>query len=365
MSRTLSLAAAALLALGLAACGEDIATMPADEPTAPSASADVQPPAGFRFVGIGHAAIAVPEAWGRNKIRCGATPEEDTYVIDVTTFAACASSRGKNLESVQVYPGDPRFDFEPDRTLAIDGVEAKRMDTTCTTETMGNVETCSGSIYIPAERVQFIAESSTNAAEVDAILERIRILPNQLGVLGLASFQMDDQERSGERYVAALEEAGFRTEVRTKLERGMPTGFVRFADPAPGTMARPGDLVVVTMTGGSSGPADEINVGMNWHDDKGTYSESGLDDQAIRDGATVTLHIGDRIWAYGKSSNDAELAGDFTGTALRPSTWDKDPNKGRSWEAVEAGTSTVTLYISVDGKRYDIGTVTVVVKPGQ
>ena len=104
MSRTLSLAAAALLALGLAACGEDTATMPADEPTAPSASADVQPPAGFRFVGIGHAAIAVPEAWGRNKIRCGATPEEDTYVIDVTAFAACASSRGKGLESVQVYP---------------------------------------------------------------------------------------------------------------------------------------------------------------------------------------------------------------------------------------------------------------------
>jgi hypothetical protein len=89
-----------------------------------------------------------------------------------------------------------------------------------------------GTIYIPSEQVSFHAESSTDKGEVDAILERIRILPDQLGVLGLASFQNQHQEGSGAAYVAALEEAGFRTEVRTTLERGMPSGFVRLSAPS-------------------------------------------------------------------------------------------------------------------------------------
>jgi hypothetical protein len=44
-------------------------------------------------------------------------------------------------------------------------------------------------------------------------------------------------------------------------------------------------------------------------------------------------------------------------------TWKEDPNKGHSWVAAAPGTSTVTLTITVDGEKIELGTVRVVVRP--
>lgn len=366
MAPKLAAVTVAVLALGLMGCGEDAATMPADDPRPVATSAaDATPPAGFRWVGIGHAAIAVLESWPTNRIRCGTTPEADTVIVDVTAVALCASPRKQNLESVQVSPGGPRFDFTADRSFAIDGVSAQRMDTTCTSKTMGDVETCSGSVYLPSEKVQFLAESSTDAAEVDAMLARIRVLPDRIAVPGIRAFSDEGQERGGETYLAALEAAGFRTETRTELRRNLPDGFLLAADPVPGTMARPGDLVTVTVSGGKSGPADELVVEINSSDEAGQYDTPTLTDQQIREGATVTFRVGDRLWAYGSGRHLETLAGTAEGDALTRSTWDRDPNEGRSWVAKRPGTSRVTLTITLDGRTIELGTFTVVVKPAR
>lgn len=358
MSRTLVLVAAAVLAAGLSACAEDAATMPA---TKPSTSADVQPPAGHRFVGAGHLAIAVPESWARNSEHC-ATPTADTYIVDVGAFNDCLVPRPAGVESVWIETGEARPDFAGDQTVEIDGVSAQRQDTTCATE-HGDVEVCRGVVFFPAEKVAFRAESSTGEAEVEAMLAKIRVLPDQLAVLNSNGFFNDDQARSGETYLAALEAAGFRTEERQELRRGLPDGFVLAVEPLPGTMARPGDLVTVTTSGGGAGPADELTVAINSHSAEGTYDTPQLDDQQIRDGATITLRVGDSVWAYASGTHEETLAGVVEGAALTASTWKEDPNKGHSWVAAAPGTSSLTLTITVDGEKIELGTVTVLVRP--
>ncbi|MBA3742515.1 PASTA domain-containing protein [Sporichthya sp.] len=369
MSRKLALAAtalAALAALAVSGCSDDTATMPAAVPSAsvPSASADVRPPAGYRFVGIGHAAVAVPGVWATNKAHCG-TPTADTVMIDVYAVDSCLAPRPAGVESVELLTGERGSDFVVDRTLTVDGVEVQRQATTCQDDEFSKVSICSGRAYLPSEQVHFQAASSTDREAVDAILDAIRILPGQRGVPGFSAFQNEDQERSQQSYLADLEAAGFRTEVRTELHRGMPAGFVLAADPAPGTMAHPGDLVTVTASGAGEGPADELTVEMNSHDAKGQYDTPTLTDQQIRDGATVTLHVGDAIWAFASGKYEATLAATFDGAALTASTWAQDPNKGHSWVAAKPGTSTVTLTITVGGKKVELGTVTVVVQPAR
>ena len=181
---------------------------------------------------------------------------------------------------------------------------------------------------------------------------------------GKNSYSDADQERGGATYVAALKAAGFQTETRTELRRGLPGGFILAVDPEPGTVGRAGDLVTVTTLAAALRPADQLEIHINSHGAEGQYDTPSLTDEQVREGATLTLHVGDSMWAYGSGKYLDTLAGTAEGSALTRSTWDKDPNKGRSWVATKVGTAEVTLYISVDAKRYDIGTVTVVVKPG-
>lgn len=366
MSRRLALVATAVLAVGLSGCGEDAATMPGTEasstPSAtPSGTTGVQPPAGHRFVGAGHVAIAVPESWARNSERCG-TPQADTFIVDVSTFADCLVPRPVGVESVWIETGDARSDFTSDRTLEIDGVPAQRQDTVCATE-HGDVAVCRGVVSFPAEKVAFVAESSTGAAEVEAMLGKIRVLPDQIAVPNSNGLVSEDQERSGESYLAALRAAGFRTEERQELRRGLPDGFVLAVEPLPGTMARPGDLVTVTISGGGTGPADELTVAINSHSAEGAYDTPQLNDQQVRDGATISLRVGDAVWAYASGRHAETLAGAVEGTALTASTWKEDPNQGHSWVAASPGTATVTLTITVRGEQIELGTVTVVVRP--
>lgn len=160
---------------------------PIDQPPVaapPPAAAPV--PAGMRLVGVGNAAVAVPKTWGTNKLRCG-TPEVDTVVVDVGAQPMCAIARRPGVESIDL-GAEPRFDFKATETIEIDGVAAQREKTTCVTTNPGTV--CAGSVLIPSLKAWFRAESSTSAAEVDRILEQIRVVPDQVGVPGFQALNL-------------------------------------------------------------------------------------------------------------------------------------------------------------------------------
>lgn len=149
----------------------------AGPPVATPAPTAAAVPDGMRLVGRGHVAIAVPAQWATNATRCG-TAQEDTVVIENdATF--CLSPRPAGVESVELmYRGLPP-EFRADQRFEIDGVPAERQRTTCVARDAPQVSVCTGMVNVPSLGVWFRAESSTNAAEVDRILARIRITPDQ------------------------------------------------------------------------------------------------------------------------------------------------------------------------------------------
>lgn len=87
----------------------------------------------------------------------------------------------------------------------------------------------------------------------------------------------------------------------------------------------------------------------------------GLSDEQIRAGAKIRIDLGATIWIYGQGKRIGTLAGEVTGSPLTLDDWEEGPNYGRSWKAVKRGTSTLTISITVNGKRITLGTVTVMV----
>lgn len=205
----------------------------------------VTPPVGMRFVGVGHAAIAVPEDWGTNETRCG-TPQRDTVVIDASVIPACSFRRPVEVDSVTLTTTGRRFDFTEDEVMAIDGVSADRQATTCEVGA-GSREVCNGTVFIRSLNVSLRAESSTSAAEVDRILEQIRIVPGLVAVPGIESVNLFRQREAAEKYVTALQAAGLTAEVRTSKRPRLPTGYITQVEPQIGTMVAPGTSVLISV----------------------------------------------------------------------------------------------------------------------
>jgi hypothetical protein len=213
-------------------------------PSATSPTTDGQPDT--RLVGVGHAAIAVPDGWGTNVTECG-IPQEDTVVIDVAVVPTCATRRPEGVDSVEVTQGGRRFDFTADAVVTIDGVPAERQATTCGATGFGGPRVCSGTVYVASMHASFRAESSTGAATVERLLEGLRLMSDRVGVPGYRSIVLDAQGRSGERYLEALRDSRFIAEIRTRKVATLPPGYVLDVSPGPGTMLRPGALVTVTV----------------------------------------------------------------------------------------------------------------------
>lgn len=244
---------AAIGAAVVAVAGTASAFWPVGESSTPpslaaSPEADLAPP-GMRLVGLGHAAVAVPETWSTNVTRCG-VPEEHTVVIDVGVEQACRAPHPANVDSIEVAQGEPRFDFTADETVQINDVQAQRQTTACRPDGFNErVSVCAGAIYIPSMDVSFRAESSTSATEVDRILDRVQIIPDRVGVPGYRVINSDllDQGKAGQMYIEALRDAGLVPQVRTERASGIDPGYVLDATPGPGTMLQPGDVVTVTV----------------------------------------------------------------------------------------------------------------------
>jgi hypothetical protein len=342
---------AALAGCGSSAVGQTVTTADAG----PLVSA----PTGYRFVGLGHAAIAVPTDWGTNATRCG-TPIKNTVIIDVFAVDACAVAPKPAVDSVELRTGAAPSDFRADRTFTIDGVAAEQSRTTCSDSSGPGRTYCSGAVRIPSMQAQFRAASWTDAATVDTILSRIRILPDQVAVPGFRTLAGEDGARSGQVYQDQLRAAGLAAHVRTRHIPALDGGHVLDVSPTPGTFLRPGDVVQTTISAAPRGPADEINVEMN-SEDADSHDFHGLTDEQIRRGATITLPVGGRVWAYAFGHRHTTLAAQLQGTSLSPSTWKLDPNKGHSWVATKRGTTRITLTITANGHHIVLGVVHVIV----
>jgi len=205
-------------------------------------------PGETRLVGLGHAAIAVPKAWGTNQVICG-TPRTDTVLVDFGITTLCLGLPRAGVESVEVVRGKPKTDFHVDESTEIDGVPAQRQRTTCSQGPINKVTVCSGTVFIPSLDVSFQATSSTSAEEVGRILARIVIVPDLVGVPGYRTIDRNGHQPQGPDYAELLKEAGLKAEFRTRMSPGYPAGMIFSGSPAPGTMVAPGTPVTITVAG--------------------------------------------------------------------------------------------------------------------
>lgn len=220
----------------------DSAPFASDSPSDPAAG-DV-PPAGTRWIGIGQAAVAVPDAWPVNATGCG-TPTRDTVVVDQGVIELCLALYPPGVTSVEIRAKNKMEDVSGWTPVKVDGEEALRSKDSVPVGAEPQVY--SASIYLPERDVMFAAKSSVSQEAADEVLTRVAILDALVAVPGISEANYGGaQSKAGENYVRTLEEAGLTAEVVTEANRGGP-GFVLGVSPTPGTVVEPGTVVTVTV----------------------------------------------------------------------------------------------------------------------
>jgi len=249
--RTSLLAVAASVALVLlGGFGVRQALQPAR--VTPVAGPDIEAaaPAGTRLVGIGHAAIAVPEDWGTNLVTCG-KPTTNTVVMDQGVVPLCATTLPQTVSDVelQVSPSAPNFSNAHE--TRVDGVAALTTALRCTTE--GTVpqhryRLCTQALWIQQEQALFTI-TSPHAATVRRLVGSVRV--NQ-GYVAVPVTYTQGAERDARAFSDAAKSLGL--DVQTRVEDGssLPAGWIVGVDPAVGSMLRPGAAVHVTVSSGSA-----------------------------------------------------------------------------------------------------------------
>ena len=226
---------------------------PANLGPADPSPTSVVTPAGTRLVGLGHAAIAVPEEWGTNRVRCAA-PQKDTVIIDQGAVCLADFPRPEGVESVSVHPrwygGFGRPNEVETQSFDLDGEPAERVATACVDGDGPAV--CTGAVYLPGQEVSFVADSSSRdaRARVEEILSWIRVVPDRVGVPGFQDVNHNwyhEDITAGEHYRTALEILGLQVEVVAESRQGVSEeeGYILGVEPQPGTMVAPGSVVLV------------------------------------------------------------------------------------------------------------------------
>ena len=220
---------------------------------------------GRRLVGIGHAAIAVPAVWATNAHSCG-TPQRDTVIIDLASVCLAGVARPAAVESVEIRQGEPAW---PDDVVVSDveiaGERARRSATTCVDGSGARVY-CWAALYLPEHDVEFRAESSTGAAQVDEILGWIRVVEDRVAVPGPRTISERAQEKGQVTYLEALRRAGLAAELVPRKTAGLRGGFLIGTTPAAGTMLASGETVTVVVRCAGPAPNDSAAriVGGRW-----------------------------------------------------------------------------------------------------
>lgn len=341
---------------------DDAPSAPPTTAPAPAASAV---PAGYRVAGINHAFIEVPTSWGTNQTRCG-NPEADTVIIDVGAVLTCAWANPRTPDSVTLDNGVPGYSQAPgpDQDITIDGVPARRGPTFCSDPVVDRrmafqvPSRCTAAVLVPSENAYFEAVSATEAG-VKAILDRIRVLPDQVAVPGFQTIALEAQEESAARYRQALEAAGLVAETKTVRRPGLKPGYLLEISPGPGTALAAGDTVTLTEVAAPTGPQDEVEYYVN--NDSPSNNKAGIDSLSnlqLEKDPTITVRVGHRVWSYAYGKRSRTYAVELTGDALRQAG-PGGPTYPNEWVATRRGTATLTLTIEVDGKPLRLSTVTV------
>ena len=237
-----------------------VAVLPDDDGTARdrtpyAAPADVDvAPDGFRYVAMGGAAIAVPEAWPADATECG-QPTESTYVVD-PFLVQCQMyvPFPAEADSVSVEVGGPEVP-EGWTPLDIEGVVAylSPIETGSPDPASGEETVSRATVLVPDERVQFTVASSVSEARVSELLDGIVILDAHVGVPGFRDLELLQYEGGGEpadeAYRERLEAAGLVFEAVDQTDRRRyPSGTVIGVEPAPGALLEAGATVRVTVS---------------------------------------------------------------------------------------------------------------------
>ncbi len=334
-------------------------------PTGATGATGAVTPDGFRVVGAAGIGVMVPEQWPDDDTWCG-TPRSDTVVVDRGVTCLALVPRDRGVEEVEVVRERPQ-DFRATTTVEVGGVTAERQATSCEEGFGGRraVRVCRGVLWIPSHDVGVVATSSTGdderaTGEVESMLQRVRLLTDQeVPVPGRHDGLDLAESAQDEWYREQLTRAGLAVEVVTRRDPGVPAGFLLDVQPRPGTVLAPGETVTMTVAAAPQGPLDEVHVGLN-SDTAGWDTDFG--EAEVRAGATVRLSVGDSIWAYAEGKRSGTLAGRLEGNSLAQDGWVDGPNHPHSWKAVRQGRTEVVLTITADGKKLEVGRVTVVVR---
>ncbi|RYP82264.1 hypothetical protein EKO23_22145 [Nocardioides guangzhouensis] len=310
-------------------------------------------PDGMRLVGVGRAAIAVPDDWGTNRLRCG-TPIADTVVLDIGDTPLCRAARPRDVQSVRVLHGSRPVGFQADGTVGIDGEPAERSATAC----VGGV--CRATVYVLSDRAAFTAEGPTRE-DVDRLLGRVRVLEHRIAVPGYAGVAARSRGASDDAVYADLRDYGLDPRVVLREDPVAEPGTVLALRPAPGAVVAPGTDVQMVVAAGPQAPGDEVAIGVGAVDPERNYTF--LSDADVRDGASLTLPEGSDVWAWADGRRAEGMVARKRGESIVIDFWRNGPNWPTAWEAVLPGRTELTFSITVDGRRVDLGTVTVDIVP--
>ncbi|MBE7325918.1 PASTA domain-containing protein [Nocardioides sp. Y6] len=202
-----------------------------------------------RWVGIGRVAVAVPEEWGTNELRCG-TPVRDTVIVDVAMVELCHLPRPPDVDSLEFGQGSPPGDVVATEVSQVDGVQMHRGQTDSLLQPDNGVRVWSSTVSLPGEGLWIRAESSRGPEQVNEVLGRVSVLRDGIGIppRNSSSDNERDEEQTG-LYAQRLLDLGLEVTVERRVMEGPSAGHLLKVSPQPGTVVPEGTRVVLTVVG--------------------------------------------------------------------------------------------------------------------
>lgn len=234
------IAAVALLVAGGLVLRTDAETsgLPVDTPTVARVP---QAPPGMRLVGMGRIAVAVPESWSTNDVKCG-TPMSDSVVFDSEGVRSCLVRPDQPVSSLHIVSSFSSL-AEPFLSAAtpadeVDGVATRRTPV---------------AIVVDSEDVVMWVESDQPQV-VDEILNSVIVLPE--GYVTVPYVPFGPLANTLRR----MADAGL--EVRTVEEHrpGISPEVLLDSDPPLGSVVAVGSAITVTISAGPEHEPPKVDI---------------------------------------------------------------------------------------------------------